>query len=190
MVKVPEPNVTLPPVPPPPAREAIELLKLFKFKIAEATLARLTALLAEKGFAAFAWKVPALMVVVPEYVLLVPFTCKTPLPNLVKPPVPVIAPPNCVVLAATLNWLAVPVNPIAFERVIAVEVFNCAVLLPALLSKLIAPLVLVKLASVLKSRIAVLEADGVTRILPPPEGPRAPAAVAAKVPALMVVVPV
>jgi len=66
IVKVPDPNETLPPVAPPPANDAILLLKLFKFKLAEATLARLTALLEEKAFAAPACKPPALIVVVPE----------------------------------------------------------------------------------------------------------------------------
>jgi len=65
MVKLPEPSVTLPPVEPPPASDAMLLLKLFKSRIAPATLERLTALLAEKAFAAPACKVPALICVVP-----------------------------------------------------------------------------------------------------------------------------
>jgi len=82
-----------------------------------------------------------------------------------------------------------PVKPIALDKVIAVEVFNCAVP-PELLLKLIAPFVFVKLPKALISKIAVLAADAVIRILPPPDGPKAPAAVADKVPALIVVAPV
>ncbi len=108
----------------------------------------------------------------------------------VNPPVPVIAPPNCVVLATTLNWLADPVKAILFDKVIAAEVFNCAMLLALPLLKLIEALVLVKLDKVVISKMAVLEALGVMKMLPPATGPKAPATVAAKVPALMVVLPV
>ncbi len=65
MVKVPEPNETLPPVVPPPAKEAMLLLKVTKFKLAEATLASVIALFAERLLAAPACKVPALMFVAP-----------------------------------------------------------------------------------------------------------------------------
>jgi len=65
IVKLPEPNVTLPPVDPPPASDATLLLKLFKSRVAPATFARLTALLAEKAFAAPACNSPALISVVP-----------------------------------------------------------------------------------------------------------------------------
>jgi len=87
--------VTLPPVEPPPAREAIVLLKLLRSKLAPATFAKLTALLAEKAFAAPACKLPALICVVPEYVL-APVNCwmsvPVPVRLIVKPPVPLIIP--------------------------------------------------------------------------------------------------
>jgi len=101
----------------------------------------------------------------------------------------VTAPETCVVLAATLNSLVEPVKPIAFERVIALFVFNSATLLDALLSKLIA-FALVKLLIPVKSNIAVSDASGVMEMLPPPIGPNAPATVADKVPLLIVVLPV
>jgi len=66
IVKVPDPKLTLPPVPPPPAKDAMLLLKVTKFKLAEATFAKTTALLAEKAFATCACKVPALIFVAPE----------------------------------------------------------------------------------------------------------------------------
>jgi len=94
------------------------------------------------------------------------------------------------VLAATLNSLVEPVKPIAFASVMPALVFNSATLLDALLSKLIAPFVLVKLDSEVRSSMAVLAADGVINILLPPTGPNAPATVAANVPFVMVVVPV
>jgi len=65
MVSVPEPKVTLPPVLPPPASDAMLLLKLLRLSMAPATLAMLTALLAEKASAAPACKVPALTLVAP-----------------------------------------------------------------------------------------------------------------------------
>jgi len=95
-----------------------------------------------------------------------------------------------VVLAATLNSLFAPARETAFEIVMPLLVFNSATLLAALLSKLIAPLVLVKLEIADKSSIAALESDGVMKISPPPAGPNAPAEPAASVPALIVVVPV
>jgi len=103
--KVPEPKVTVPPAAPPPARERIVLLKLFKFKVVEEPLPNVTALLGESVFAAPACNsVPALIVVAPEYKTLpVLFNCRMPLAVVVKLPVPVIEPPNCVVLAATRN---------------------------------------------------------------------------------------
>jgi len=187
---MPEPNETLPPVAPPPAKDAMLLLKVTKLKLAEATLAKTTALAFEKAFAAPAMKLPALILVVPEYVLLVPFNCKLPEPIVVNPPVPVSAPLNTAALAGvTLNWLAEPVKPMALDKLI-VPRFTCAVLLPALLLKLIAPLVFVKVDNELISKIAVLAAEAVTRILPPLDVPSAPDTVAAKVPALIVVVPV
>jgi len=182
--------VTLPPVAPPPASDATVLLKLFKLRIAPATFAKLTALPAEKAFVALACNLPALTLVVPEYVLLVPSSCNIPLPILVRPPAPVIAPERSVVLAATLNSLFAPVKLTAFDNVIAALLFNSATLLDALLSKLIAALVLVRLAIALKSSIAVFKADGAIKMLPPFEGPNAPAEPAASVPALIVVVPV
>jgi len=108
----------------------------------------------------------------------------------VKPPVPVIDPLNCVVLVEARNWLVGPVNAMLLDKVMAVCVFNCATLPAALLLKLSDPFVLVKLAKVVISKRAVLEAVGERKILPPPDGPKAPAAVADKIPALMVVVPV
>jgi len=105
-------------------------------------------------------------------------------------PLPLTAPLSCVVLAATLNSLFEPVKETAFESVMPALVFNSATLLDALLSKLIAPFVFVRLEIAVKSSIAVLEADGVMKMLPPFEGPNAPADPAASVPASTVVVPV
>jgi len=191
IVKLPEPSTTLPPVDPPPASDATVLLKLFKLRIAPATFAKLTALTDEKALAALACNVPALTLVVPEYVLLVPSSCNIPLPILVRlPPAPVIAPERSVVLAATLNSLFAPVKLTAFESVIAALLFNSATLLDALLSKLIAAFELVRLESAVISNIAVLEADGVMKILPPLAVPNAPADAAIKLPALIVVLPV
>jgi len=119
----------------------------------------------------------------------VPLNCNIPLPILVKLPPPVTAPETCVVFAATLNSLFKPVNATALERVMPVLVFNSAILLEALLLKLMA-FALVKLLIPVKSNIAVSEASGVMEMLPPPIGPNAPATVADKVPLLMVVLPV
>src|SRR5579872_876484 len=100
-----------------------------------------------------------------------------------------MAPLNVVVFAATLKILLAPVKPIALERLNAADVFNWAVLLAATLFKLI-PLVLVKPVRAVKSSTAVALAEGVILIFPPPDGPNAPEAVAVKVPALIVVIPV
>jgi len=67
IVKVPAPKLTLPFVPvTAPVKEAIALFEPFKFKLAEAIFARLTALLGERALTAPAFKMPELIVVVPE----------------------------------------------------------------------------------------------------------------------------
>jgi len=65
MVNTLAPRVTLPPVVPPPASEEMVLLKPLRSRVAPATFARLTALLAENALVAPAWKVPALILVAP-----------------------------------------------------------------------------------------------------------------------------
>ena len=100
---------------PAPAKDPITCEKLFKFKLApELTV---TALLGDSVFAAPAFIDPALIVVEPLYVF-VPERVKTPEPDLVTPPVPVIFPVKPRSLPLVL-MLAAPVTPILFTRVTA-----------------------------------------------------------------------
>ena len=62
---MPLPRVTLPPVVPPPDREKIVSLKLLRFSVAPATLAKETAELELMAFAAPSWNVPPRMLIVP-----------------------------------------------------------------------------------------------------------------------------
>src|SRR5437762_604319 len=82
------------------------LLKLFRFRLAAAAFARLTALLGENELAAPACNLPEVIVVVPEYVLPEPpdnICTGVPVPVRlsVTPPVPVILPAKFVLLLAT-----------------------------------------------------------------------------------------
>jgi len=102
----------------------------------------------------------------------------------------VIAPFNCVVLAATLKRLFTPVKLTALPSVIAALVLSSAVLPDELLLKLMEPLVLVRLEIPVKSSMAVFVPDGAMLILPPPTGPNAPTDAAINLPLLIVLVPV
>src|SRR4051812_26001638 len=96
MVNVPKLFSTrLPPVAPPPDNPAIVLLKLSPLdSVAPAVFASTTALLGENPFAILACKLPALMVVAPEYVLPDPLRYwvgeLVPVRLIVTPPVPVM----------------------------------------------------------------------------------------------------
>lgn len=110
-----------------------------------------------------------------------------PAPDLVKPPVPIMAPVSVVVLAATEKIFPALVKVIGFARLMVADVFNCAV--PLVLFN-VSVLSFSKLASVLKSNIAVPE-DGVTDIAPPVAVvPNACVVEAINLPAVIVVVPV
>ena len=98
IVNVPVPRETFPPALPPPDRDPTDWLKPFKSKLAPATLAKRTTEFDEKALTAPPWKVPRLTVVVPRYVLFVPPRRNVPVPCIVNPPVPVMAPEYVVVI--------------------------------------------------------------------------------------------
>src|SRR5439155_1507480 len=173
-VRVPEPNVTLPPVPPPPASDAMELLKLFRSRMAAAAFARLTALLGENELAAPARNVPEVMVVVPEYVLPAPpdsiwTGVPVPVRLRVRPPVPVILPAKFVLLLAmALAMVKVPEPNVTLPPVAPP---------PAREEILLLKLLRFRIAPETFARLTALLADSEL------------AAFACSVPALMVVVP-
>lgn len=112
-----------------------------------------------------------------------------PTPDFVKPPVPMMVPVSVVVLDAFAEEiiLLLPVRINALASIIAAEVSNCAV--PEVLSSVIV-LSFNKLASVVKSKVAVPD-EGVMFIAPPVAAvPNACEVEAVNLPAVIVVVPV
>ena len=83
----------MPPKEPPPDREPTDWLNPFKSKPAPEAFASTTTEFDGRAFVTPPWIVPLLIVVVPRYVLFVPASWNVPVPCIVSPPVPVIAPP-------------------------------------------------------------------------------------------------
>ena len=92
IVNVPKPRLTLPPESPPPERELIDWLRSLRFSDAAKLLARTTAEFGDKALTTPVNNIPELSCVVPKYVLFVPDKEKVPVPEIVKPPVPLIPP--------------------------------------------------------------------------------------------------